>query len=321
MVFVPVWKASRRPPKGGDDSQWRSTHAAADSAQPAVAVTFIDGVNRVASEVTPELVAKLVEIGALDRIVDHSIDWQFMELLLQKGIKPDIIAAIKASADSASLQTAETIKAALGVTPDLTFNATSPRLIRWINNNTAEMVRGVTAESREAIKTVIGRSINDDLSPQEAFGAIRRTIGLTQQMATAAQNIYDNGINEGLDHDEAALEADTYAQRALGIRANNIARTETMAAANQGQNEGWDQAADQGYFNPNDAEVEWVTTPDDRLCPTCAAMDGVRRPFDGMWHVTIYDAKGRARGAVDIDNPSMVHPLCRCTHKLILGGE
>jgi len=55
-----------------------------------------------------------------------------------------------------------------------------------------------------------------------------------------------------------------YAQRLLNQRLLNIARTETIAAANEGQRQLWQQAIDRGDLTGRERRA-WITTPDDRL--------------------------------------------------------
>lgn len=313
MRFVPIMKA-RKPRRGRGGEEWRAIHAAADGTSPSFMVAFINASRQIGDEVTQQAVESLIGAGALDRVVDNEIDWMHMETLLRKGVKPEMIRSIKAAADAANKFTASTIKEALGFVPELTFNPTNARVSRWIDDHTAEFVTGITEESRNAIKAVVGRSMVEEMSASEIFRTVRQSVGLTERMAVAAQNIFHNGVLQGLDRDEAMLEASNYADRALTYRAEMIARTESLRAANAGQSEGWLQAADQGYFNRNEAEVEWVVTPDDRLCEYCQPMDGVTRPVNGTWQVQT------PTGSADLDNPTDIHPQCRCAQRLILPG-
>ena len=80
-----------------------------------------------------------------------------------------------------------------------------------------------------------------------------------------------------------------------------IARTETMRASNMGQQEAWAQAKDKGLLTGKEKK-EWITTPDDRLCPVCEPMDGKKVPMADEF---------------DIEGPP-AHPQCRCTIAITL---
>jgi hypothetical protein len=55
-----------------------------------------------------------------------------------------------------------------------------------------------------------------------------------------------------------------------------------MRASNEGQQEAWDQAVEEGLLTGNEQQ-EWIVTPDDRLCPECEPFDGCRRRLDGTF--------------------------------------
>ncbi len=85
-------------------------------------------------------------------------------------------------------------------------------------------------------------------------------------------------------------------------RALTIARTETIRASNMGQQELWRAQRNGGRLTGHE-QREWIVTPDDRLCPQCAAMEGALAPFDQAF-----------------SNGVMVpplHPNCRCTIALV----
>lgn len=71
----------------------------------------------------------------------------------------------------------------------------------------------------------------------------------------------------------------------------------TMAAANEGQRQAWDQAVDDGLLT-GDERREWIATED--ACPECEALDGALADLDGE-----YPDEGGG-------GPPL-HPNCRCT--------
>jgi hypothetical protein len=74
-----------------------------------------------------------------------------------------------------------------------------------------------------------------------------------------------------------------------------------MQAANDGQLDAWDQAQEAGLLT-GDEKKEWITTPDDRICPICDDMDGEQVGLDEE-----FDVDGDS-----LDGPP-AHPNCRCT--------
>lgn len=317
MNFL-VFKAGRNSKPGSKD--YEPIHRVADGTAPRVQVAVTAALERFAERgISRDRIEELLRSGALDQL-DLHIPWRELQMLLARGVSEQLIRTIARAADAASAETARTLKAALGFQPTLSFDGSNPRLLRWMEHNTARLVREVTDESRDAIRQTITRTMREELRPIDVFRSIKRNVTLTAQQAVAAQNVYHRSFNEGASADEAMREAAFYADRALAYRAERIARTETMLAANQGQQEGWQQAADEGLFHRDEAEIEWVVTPDDKLCPTCEAMDGVTRDLNGTWTVRVRNNKGAVISTKRVTNPTQAHPLCRCAQRLKLKG-
>jgi len=96
---------------------------------------------------------------------------------------------------------------------------------------------------------------------------------------------------------------DAEIRRKIRARANMIARTETQAAACAGQQLHWEDQMAKGYLSNEYFQKEWIVTPDDRLCPVCAAMEGKRAPIDGT-----FDGGYKT---------PPLHPMCRCSFGLV----
>jgi SPP1 gp7 family putative phage head morphogenesis protein len=82
-------------------------------------------------------------------------------------------------------------------------------------------------------------------------------------------------------------------------RAEMIARTESMDAANEGLAQGWDQAVEEGLLT-GDEQKTWIAAEDP--CPECEEVDGETVPMDEDFSVG--------------DDPPL-HPNCRCTMGLV----
>lgn len=156
-------------------------------------------------------------------------------------------------------------KRALATSLTLKFNASDPRAIKWAKQHAAELAKDISAVTEERVRAAIATALEGG-SVADAQDEIAAAVG-----------------------DEA--------------RAEVIARTESMMAANQGQREAWAQAADEGLL-PVDAQREWIATSE--ACPECDALDGEVVGLDEQ-----YPNDGG-------DGPP-AHPNCRCTEG-ISGG-
>jgi|SRR5579859_1135742 len=146
------------------------------------------------------------------------------------------------------------------------FDAKHPRMRKWIKKHTAELVDGIDDTTRDEIASLIEDAFaNEDPTRKDLTDLIAETIG---------------------DDDRAEL----------------IAHTETMRAANAGQREAWSQAQEDGYLEEGERRT-WIVTDDDNLCPDCEDMDGEEAALEED-----YDGDGG-------EGPPL-HPDCRCTEGL-----
>jgi SPP1 gp7 family putative phage head morphogenesis protein len=82
-----------------------------------------------------------------------------------------------------------------------------------------------------------------------------------------------------------------------------IARTEIQIAQNEGRQEGWNQAAKEGYVDVESQKM-WIIAQDERTCDICVELDG---EIVG-WNETFSSGH---------ETPGRVHPNCRCTMVII----
>lgn len=148
-------------------------------------------------------------------------------------------------------------------TPTMTmkFDAKSEASKRWARKHSGELVRQITKTTRQRIAKAVVRAL-DGGSPRQLYKDILQVIGNKE-------------------------------------RADLIARTELMDAANSGQRESWAQAVEEGLLTGLEMR-EWIATDDPSLCDHCDRLDGKLAELDGDYP----DGGG-------IGPP--LHPRCRCT--------
>ncbi len=197
----------------------------------------------------------------------------------------------------------------------LGFDVKSPTAIDRAYLQSAQLVSGITRTTQAGIQQAVGHAVSVGETPATIAANIRDSIGLTPQQATAVAN-YRMGLNgvalgdtspeallarftlsgpiglQGLSSARIDKMVQQYADRQLTLRANTIARTETLRAANDGARDAWQAGVADGLLNP-DAQMVWIVTEDDDLCDDCVEMDG-----------QVMD--------VTEDGPPL-HPNCRCT--------
>lgn len=145
------------------------------------------------------------------------------------------------------------------------FDAKNENAIEWVKKHSLELAKDLSKTSKENI-------------------------------ADALESAFEEGSVDGLRDsilDEVGDET----------RADVIARTESMIAANEGQRQSWDQAVDEGLLTGDEQRV-WIASADGKLCPDCEELDGETADLDGE-----YPGDGG-------DGPPL-HPNCRCTEGII----
>lgn len=194
----------------------------------------------------------------------------------------------------------------------------SPLVQRAAREMSANLIQGVTQESKRAVRQVLFESIRDGVPPGTAQKTIREIVGLSQRDALALTRFADAQRANALTPSARVLaerRIERYSQKLLRARGLNIARTETIRAGNIGRQLGWQEAADRGLIDRSTFKQRWMVTHDDRLCPRCAPMDGKLVQLGGSFEETLRGVLPSERVAVageTVQAPPL-HPQCRCT--------
>lgn len=174
------------------------------------------------------------------------------------------------------------------------FDAKAERATKLAEEHAAALVKNITAQTQANLRNLIAQAVRSGLRTRDTAQAIHDTIGLNAQQGQAAMKYRDQLTSSGLDPQDVDDQVATYVDELLTERAETIARTEVMDALNDGQDEAWQQAQDEGLLTAGATKI-WIGTPGE--CPDCEEMEGEIAPigddFDG-------------------GNPPL-HPRCRCT--------
>jgi SPP1 gp7 family putative phage head morphogenesis protein len=184
---------------------------------------------------------------------------------------------------------------------DLRFMEAEKFLQRYL----PKLIVNISAETRRAIRDVILNGFQNGKHPYEMAEEIQKIVGMTPGQVRAYQAFAANLAKGKQAASVQAALLGNYRREAIERRARNIARTETLRAANAGQQSLWRLADANGLLGPS-AQRMWIATPDGRTCPFCRPMDGKTAPIDGVWSVEGYG----------IESPPL-HPSCRCAMGLV----
>lgn len=148
---------------------------------------------------------------------------------------------------------------------NIRFDATSPEAVEWARNHAGELAKGLSATSAQDIREAIVSALEGE-GLEHAYEEILSAVGSSD-------------------------------------RAEMIARTEVMTAANEGLAQSWDQAIKSGLLTGKENKV-WIATAG--CCDGCDELDGEEVPLNDDFSIG--------------DDPP-AHPSCRCTMGLGDGVE
>lgn len=335
--YRPLRKASRIGPRPKADTY--PVVKAADAALPEFQAALLALFARMARELDRGQLARMADVATPTTVAS----WVAPTVVQKATIDLDRLyadvfgAGARAGAGEAS---------GLHLTPR--FDVVNQAAVDYAAQRSARMVAYINDESRQAIANIIARAQRDGLGVDDQLKLISQLVGLTPQQAGALYN-YRQALTDRMNagrYGEAAARAlgsrarisggevgrgqfafnpwrgeplngraidrlvREYAGRQLAWRAEMIARTETMMAANAGRIATYQTMISDGTLAGATITRTWSVTHDDRLCAVCAAMDGKVLSYEANTEPTLTDIPWES-GADTVATPPL-HPACRC---------
>ena len=173
--------------------------------------------------------------------------------------------------------------------------ATDAYAVRWAEANAARLVTEITKDTEAVIRGLTTWATREGVSGETLARMLRQHIGLTERLSTAVRNYEAGLLADGATPIQALAAADQYAARLRTYRAEMIARTETLAAANAGRLDSYRLAQANGVLGP-DATKVWLASPG--CCALCDDVNGETAPLDEDFSCG--------------ETAPPLHPQCRC---------
>jgi SPP1 gp7 family putative phage head morphogenesis protein len=193
----------------------------------------------------------------------------------------------------------------------MSFNKTNPNSLAFAQRRAGELVTSIDALTRISVRKAIIDAFNEGLDYRATARRIKSVVGLHPRYADAVTNfekkeyarLVKSGMKEATARAKAIERSTRYSDSLKSKRATMIARTEIQIAQNEGRQEGWNQAAKEGYVDVESQKM-WIIAQDERTCDICSELDGEIVPWDGTF-------------SSGDETPGRVHPNCRCTMVII----
>ena len=308
---MPTWVAVRRV---ADRYESRIRRVVAEAAAEARAAFDVDLAQRGFDRHDPELVS-----AALGNAVSH------MRSILEMRLPGLLRGAMGEARSLAPVFKARRLmsgpRIAKAPAPAaMSFDLTNPEAVAWLRERAGTLITNITSSQRQAIRNILVRSFEEGIPVDAAAREIRQYIGLTEGYAEAVANLRrairanpgkklwagKSAVRvpkEGASREFIARRSQQYADRLLNPRAKAIARTESVAAANEGQRQLWLQAVKKDLLDAT-IQREWIATPDERLCPICENTNGEVRGLNEPFSIGVMGPPA--------------HALCRCATGLTI---
>jgi ketosteroid isomerase-like protein len=267
--------------------------------------------------------------------------------LRERGIAGDLVKETAAAAErfaaSVNEATATSGKAAAkwldGKVPDslISYNGTNYRAVSQAQQNRYQLIREISDEQRTVVRRAVSEGVARGDNPRVIARDIRESIGLTETQAGYVTSYrralesgdYDNALGRQLSDGRSdrtirrirseggALTpeqiddmTERYRKNFVAFRAETIARTESLRAANDGTRELFKQAVERSDLLATELETTWHAGPSTGARASHQAMDGVAVKFGQEF--TLPDGT-RMTGPGDPRGGAKHNANCRCT--------
>lgn len=185
-----------------------------------------------------------------------------------------------------------------------------PTVLDAIRRADLARIQGISRETQEAIRAVLTDGIQRAVNPNVLAKQLRSLVGLTTRQAGDVARYRARLEAEGRKPDQVERMTAKYAARRLAERTRNIAGTEVARAQGEARQAQMQRLVANGTLKPEEWEQEWVTAADERVCPLCGPLHGVRVPLLAPFPT----ANGPAY-------TTPIHPgPCRCIIRIVPKG-
>jgi SPP1 gp7 family putative phage head morphogenesis protein len=293
--------------------EWKAMHRVADKHLKKLTDVYDNAFAKLRNSIDVESLSK--EHIAM---MDDKINWQIFDEACDKAYDIVGLILIEAGSEAAKYlsnsimnRLSQSVNKAMpsieaaeqGIKLTGLFNMRNPMAANWAASHVGENIKQINSHTRQGVQTIITDALNYGGHPYETARKIRQYIGLTEKQVKGILRYQAKLDAEGRPRAQVDRMVDARIRNRIRARANTIARTETQASACAGQQLHWEDQMNKNYLSNEYFQKEWIVTPDDRLCPICATMDGKRASIDG-----VFDGGYKT---------PPLHPNCRCSFGLV----
>ena len=249
-------------------TDWRTLHRVADRQAPTVEQAFVALVAEARGGQTRSRIQRALQRGNRRQALTIAVEaWRAASETWRTTLVTALRDAVRAAATAVGTRMVRDARIELAVT--------NPAAQQWAETQAGGLIRQITADQRQSIWRVIGQAFTENLPTRQVAIRLTEQIGLHSRQAAALERFRADLVEKGLRTDRVSVLTRRARDRMVRRRARSIARTEVLRASNMGQQLLWEAAVDAGEWRAQDVRRVFIVTPDDRLCPVCAPLDGM----------------------------------------------
>ena len=282
-------------------TDWRTLHRVADRQAPTVEQAFVALVAAARGGRTRRRIQRALQRGNRRPALTIAVEaWQSASETWRTTLEDALRDTVLAAATAVGIRMSRDPR----ITFRIAFDVTNPAAQRWAETQAGRLIRQISADQRQSIRRVIVQAFTENLTTRQVAIRLTEQIGLHSRQAAALERFRADLVEKGLRPDRVSVLTRRARDRMIRRRARSIARTEVLRGVEHGPavalgKRPWTRASGE----PRTCGASFIVTPDDRLCPICAPLDGVRV---GLQEAFV----SPTNGASAVVPP--IHPQCRC---------
>jgi hypothetical protein len=284
------------------DEFWQLLHQLADQATPAMLRDLTALLGSVGASLSRERLADLLSAGNLAAVeAELHRTW---EQVGRQGLQDQLLPRLRALALDAAQATAL-------AEVSVAFNVQDTQALRAIDAYAGQQITAISATTREAVQGIVRRAFESGTPITQQIGEIEALVGLTPRQAEALGRFRQGLLDEGRNLAQVQRLVEQKAAAMRRLRAEAIARTESINSVSLGAHERTLQAIRSGLLDEARVRRYWVPALDERTCQICSTIParnpqgrGAQEPFDTSIGPVMFPT---------------IHPMCRCTISLKIG--
>lgn len=179
----------------------------------------------------------------------------------------------------------------------------------WLQATSYAAAVALVGSARDTARSIIRRGLNAGWTSRKIALTVQYGMWANDRYVSAAmarsQRMAEQGTPEKTNERLLRQALLGYVAMRVAIFASDLA----YSALKSARRFIWRIAVKLGLIDPEIARIRWRTARDERVCPKCGPLDGVKIKINEMFDTAVGP----------VDGPPL-HPICRCELEMLING-